>query len=126
MPGSTGLPTSASRNSDVGGPGHQLPLVLSQVWRPHGSHREMIRRSDPTPLSPQGVDGCSMKSLSHSENFARSAALRPLVSPPRTTRGFTRLVDQPTTTLHHPQTARSNHSPPPTSAAPRLRHMQFP
>jgi len=126
MLGSTGLRTSATRNSDLGGPGHELPLVLSQVWRPHGCHREINRRSDPTPLSPQAVDGRSMKSLSHFENFARSAALRRLVSRPRTTRGFTRLVDQHTTTLQHPRTAPSNDSLPPNSAASRLRHMQFP
>ena len=82
MLGSTGLRTSATRNSDLGGPGHELPLVLSQVWRPHGCHREINRRSDPTPLSPQAVDGRSMKSLSHFENFARSAAVRRLLSCP--------------------------------------------
>jgi hypothetical protein len=77
------LRTSANRNGNTHSPGHEPPFVLSQVWRPHGDHREINSRSNPTALSTHGVDGCSMKSLSHFEKFAHSAALRRVVGDPQ-------------------------------------------
>src|SRR5215469_13580120 len=45
-------------------------LALSQMRRNHGGRREINCRSDPTPLPTHDLDGCSMNSLSHFENFA--------------------------------------------------------
>jgi hypothetical protein len=67
-----------------------------------------------------------MKSLSHFESFARSAALRRVVSCPPTTRGFPRLVMINATTLQHPRKTRSDDSLPPTLPSPSSTHMQFP
>jgi hypothetical protein len=75
---------------------------------------------------PRGVDGGSMKSQSHFKNFACFAAPRRLVSCPRSTRSFTRLVMTNATTLQHPRTARSNDSLAPASAASLSAHIQFP
>jgi hypothetical protein len=33
-------------------PGTEPTLALSQMWRPHGGHRETYRCPDPTPFSP--------------------------------------------------------------------------
>jgi hypothetical protein len=67
-----------------------------------------------------------MKALSHCENFACRAALRRLVSCPRTTRSFTRLLTTNTTTLQHFRTARSDDSLAPASAASLSAHIQLP
>jgi len=67
-----------------------------------------------------------MKSQSHFKNFARFTAPRPLLSCPRSTRSFTRLVMTNVTTLQHPRTARSNDSLAPASAASLSAHIQFP
>jgi len=71
---------SANPNSNIHGPGHEPLLVLSQVRRSHGNRRKTHSCSDPTPLSTQGVDGYSMKSLFHFEKFACPAALARRVS----------------------------------------------
>ena len=119
VPCSTRLGTSANRNRNIHGSGHEPPLVLSPMWRPHGNHRETNCRSNPTSLPTQGVDSCSMKSLSHFANFTPSAALRRLVSSPRTARSFTPLV-MINTTLQHQRTATSDHSPATPAPAPSL------
>ena len=76
-------------------------MVVSKLWRTHGSHREINRRSDPTSLPAHGAYGRSMKSLSHFEKSACFAALRLLLSCPQATQGFTHLL----TSLQHLRTA---------------------
>jgi hypothetical protein len=44
------LRRSAIEHSNIHGPRRQFQLVLSEVWRTHANHREIIRRSDPTSL----------------------------------------------------------------------------
>src|ERR1019366_8348275 len=41
----------ADRTRSLPGPGTQRTLALSQVWRPHGGHRETYRGPTPTPFS---------------------------------------------------------------------------
>src|SRR5215472_14297711 len=72
------------------------------MWRPHGNHREINRRSDPTPLPAQGVDSRSMKSLFHFHNFACPTALHRRVSGHRNIRSFTRVMISATTLQHLP------------------------
>src|SRR5579859_3176187 len=79
---------------------HQLPLGLPPVWRPHGDHREINGRSDPTSFPTQAVDSCIVKSLSHFEKFARPAALLRRVSCHRNIPSFTRLMINATTPQH--------------------------
>src|SRR5215472_19244492 len=81
------------------GPGHEPQLALSQLWRTHGSHREINPCSDPTSLPTHGAHGRSMKSLSHFAKFPCFAAPRRLLSCPHATPGFTPLL----TTLQHRQ-----------------------
>jgi hypothetical protein len=94
--------TSALRLLVSRRPERKSQLVVSQVWRTHGSHRKINRCSDPTSLSTHGAYRRSMKSISHFENFACFAAPCRLVSCPQVTRGFTPLR----TTLQHLRTAR--------------------
>ena len=74
---STRLRTSADRAPNIHDPRFAATLVLSPVWRPHGSHRERLTAAHPTPLHTYHVYGCSLKSLSHFEIFACFAAATP-------------------------------------------------
>ena len=67
-----------------------------------------------------------MRSLSHFENFARSVALRRLVSCPRTTHSLTHVIMSNATTLQDMRTARFLHSLPTSTRSPLPVHMQFP
>jgi hypothetical protein len=106
--------------------GHQLPLALSPVWRPHGDHRAIHCRSDPTSLSTQAVDSCSMKPLSHFENFACPATLAPRVSCHRNIPGFMRLMINATTLQHLPMALSANSLTAPCPPSPSFAHMQSP
>src|SRR5215472_8923227 len=96
------LHSSAARAMNLHYPGLAAPLVLAQLWRSHGSHRDINRRSDPTPLSTQSLYGSSMRSLSHFENFACPAALPRRVPCHRNISSFTGVMINATTLQHLP------------------------
>jgi len=100
--------------------------LCPQCGRPHGDHRAINCRSDPTSLSTQAVHRCSMKSLSHFEKFACPAALVRRVSCHRKIRSFARLMIN-ATPRNTPRTPyRSTSAPLPRRPSPCLAHMQSP
>jgi hypothetical protein len=74
----------------------------------------------------QAVDSCSMKPLSHFENFACPAMLAPRVSCHRNIPGFMRLMINATTLQHLTMALSANSLTVPCPPSPSFAHMQSP